>query len=78
VGDAFLRNTNFLKWEILYIGDPLYRPFPEGMPPFAKTQMKEAPKAEPKEQQLKEQQPKEQPNDGKQAAPGEEPKPKDQ
>jgi uncharacterized protein (TIGR03790 family) len=35
VGDAFLRNTNFLKWEILYIGDPLYRPFPKGMPPFA-------------------------------------------
>lgn len=35
VGDAFLRNTNFLKWEILYIGDPLYRPFPNGLPPFA-------------------------------------------
>ena len=31
VGDAFLRNTRFLKWMILYIGDPLYRPFPGGI-----------------------------------------------
>ncbi len=42
VGDAFLRNTAFLKWEILYIGDPLYRPFPQGKPPFAKKQGKKA------------------------------------
>lgn len=34
VGDAFLRNTRFLRWMILYIGDPLYRPFPDGLPPF--------------------------------------------
>jgi uncharacterized protein (TIGR03790 family) len=44
VGDAFLRNTGLLKWEILYVGDPLYRPFPNGMPPFAKKQDKEPPK----------------------------------
>jgi uncharacterized protein (TIGR03790 family) len=30
VGDAFLRNTVWLKWMILYLGDPLYRPFPNG------------------------------------------------
>jgi uncharacterized protein (TIGR03790 family) len=34
VGDAFLRNTQWLKWMILYLGDPLYRPFPNGLPPF--------------------------------------------
>ncbi len=34
LGDAFLRNTRFLKWVVLYIGDPLYRPFPQGLPPF--------------------------------------------
>lgn len=50
VGDAFLRNTNFLKWEIIYVGDPLYRPFPEGLPPFAKKQSKEVPKVQPKEE----------------------------
>ena len=27
VGDAFLRNTAFLQWMIINIGDPLYRPF---------------------------------------------------
>lgn len=27
VGDAFFRNTRFLKWRIINIGDPLYRPF---------------------------------------------------
>jgi uncharacterized protein (TIGR03790 family) len=26
-GDAFLRNTRFLRWRIVNIGDPLYRPF---------------------------------------------------
>jgi len=41
VGDAFLRNTEFLKWVVLYLGDPLYRPFPQGLPPFAKKQHKE-------------------------------------
>ena len=34
VGDAFLRNTRWLKWMILNLGDPLYRPFPNGLPPF--------------------------------------------
>jgi uncharacterized protein (TIGR03790 family) len=30
VGDAFLRNTRFLKWRIINIGDPLYTPFAGG------------------------------------------------
>ena len=34
VGDAFLRNTRWLKWRIMNIGDPLYRPFPGGVAPF--------------------------------------------
>ena len=34
VGDAFLRNTRWLKWMILYIGDPLYRPFPKALQNF--------------------------------------------
>jgi uncharacterized protein (TIGR03790 family) len=35
VGDAFLRNTRWLKWRILNVGDPLYRPFPSsGIAPF--------------------------------------------
>lgn len=29
-GDAFLRSTHLLKWRIINIGDPLYRPFPHG------------------------------------------------
>ena len=33
-GDAFLRNTARLKWMIVNIGDPLYRPFPGGRPGF--------------------------------------------
>nr|MBA2502034.1 TIGR03790 family protein [Pyrinomonadaceae bacterium] len=28
VGDALLRNTYWLRWHVLYFGDPLYRPFP--------------------------------------------------
>jgi hypothetical protein len=32
LGDAFLRNTAYLKWMMLNIGDPLYRPFPAGFP----------------------------------------------
>ena len=32
VGDAFMRNTLWLKWTIINIGDPLYRPFPAGFP----------------------------------------------
>ena len=32
LGDAFLRNTYYLKWMMLNIGDPLYRPFPGGYP----------------------------------------------
>jgi uncharacterized protein (TIGR03790 family) len=35
VGDAFLRNTRWLKWMILYLGDPLYKPFPGGHNPPA-------------------------------------------
>jgi len=31
-GDALLRSTRWLKWMILNIGDPLYRPFPNGAP----------------------------------------------
>ena len=34
VGDAFLRNTRWLKWMILYLGDPLYLPFPNGLSPL--------------------------------------------
>jgi uncharacterized protein (TIGR03790 family) len=34
VGDAFLRNIQWLKWMIMNIGDPLYRPFPGGRAPF--------------------------------------------
>ena len=30
VGDAFLRGERWLKWMIINIGDPLYRPFPNG------------------------------------------------
>jgi uncharacterized protein (TIGR03790 family) len=33
-GDALLRSTRSLKWVILNIGDPLYRPFPRGIAPF--------------------------------------------
>ena len=32
VGDALLRNTAWLKWMDIYIGDPLYRPFAHGVP----------------------------------------------
>jgi uncharacterized protein (TIGR03790 family) len=34
LGDAFLRNTRWLKWMILNLGDPLYRPFPNGLRNF--------------------------------------------
>jgi uncharacterized protein (TIGR03790 family) len=34
VGDALLRNTEYLKWMIVNIGDPLYRPFRGGIAPF--------------------------------------------
>ncbi len=34
VGDAFLRNTRWLKWMIVNIGDPLYKPFGSGLAPF--------------------------------------------
>jgi uncharacterized protein (TIGR03790 family) len=34
VGDAFLRNTQWIKWMILNIGDPLYRPFVGGRAPI--------------------------------------------
>ena len=38
VGDAFLRNTRWLKWEIMFMGDPLYRPFGAGRAPFSPLQ----------------------------------------
>lgn len=34
VGDAFLRNTRWLKWHVVNVGDPLYLPFPNKVPPF--------------------------------------------
>lgn len=34
VGDAFLRNTRWIKWEIVNVGDPLYTPFAGGRAPF--------------------------------------------
>ncbi len=34
LGDAVLRNTLWIKWNTINIGDPLYRPFPAGKPPF--------------------------------------------
>lgn len=34
VGDALLRNTEYLKWVIINIGDPLYCPFRGGIAPF--------------------------------------------
>ena len=36
VGDAFLRNTALLRWQIVNLGDPLYTPFPGGRGLFAK------------------------------------------
>ncbi len=37
VGDAVLRGTRWLKWMILNLGDPLYRPFPNGAAPYGPT-----------------------------------------
>jgi len=34
VGDAVVRATRWLKWMILNFGDPLYRPFKEGVGPY--------------------------------------------
>lgn len=34
VGDAFLRSNPWLKWRVINLGDPLYRPFPGGRAPF--------------------------------------------
>ena len=34
VGDAMLRSTEWLRWKIVNIGDPLYRPFPHALAPF--------------------------------------------
>jgi uncharacterized protein (TIGR03790 family) len=34
IGDAVLRNSMWMKWRVLNIGDPLYRPFPGGRAPF--------------------------------------------
>ncbi len=35
VGDAFLRNTRWLKWQMLNVGDPLYAPFVNAAPPLS-------------------------------------------
>ncbi|MDZ7639010.1 MAG: TIGR03790 family protein [Bryobacterales bacterium] len=35
LGDAMLRNTMSVKWRIIHIGDPLYRPFPRGLGAWA-------------------------------------------
>ena len=35
VGDAFLRNTEYLHWMIINVGDPLYTPFRGGRKPFS-------------------------------------------
>lgn len=35
VGDAFLRNTRWIRWRMAFFGDPLYRPFPGGRAPFS-------------------------------------------
>jgi uncharacterized protein (TIGR03790 family) len=35
LGDALLRNTMSVKWRIIHIGDPLYRPFPRGLGDWA-------------------------------------------
>jgi len=34
VGDAVLRGTRWLKWMIINLGDPLYKPFPGGLAPY--------------------------------------------
>ena len=34
VGEAFLRNTAWIKWRVINIGDPLYRPYPYAVAPF--------------------------------------------
>jgi len=34
VGDAFLRNTRYIKWMIINLGDPLYTPFAGGKTPY--------------------------------------------
>ena len=36
VGDAFFRNTAFVRWQNMNLGDPLYRPFPGGVGEFRK------------------------------------------
>ena len=41
-GDALLRSTRWLKWMILNIGDPLYRPFPKGVPSILSSSRLEA------------------------------------
>jgi uncharacterized protein (TIGR03790 family) len=35
LGDALLRNTMPVKWRIIHIGDPLYRPYPKGLGQWA-------------------------------------------
>jgi len=42
VGDAVVRGTKWLKWMIINVGDPLYRPFPNGLPPFGPTPLAES------------------------------------
>lgn len=42
VGDAVLRNSPWLKWVVINIGDPLYRPFPTGRAPFNGSRLENA------------------------------------
>jgi uncharacterized protein (TIGR03790 family) len=49
MGDAFLRNTRWLKWEIMYVGDPLYKPFGAGRAPFSPLQPVNSFQLSPKE-----------------------------
>jgi hypothetical protein len=41
-GDAVLRNAPWLKWVVMNIGDPLYRPFPNGRAPFNTARLENA------------------------------------
>lgn len=35
IGDAFFRNSRAIRLSLVYLGDPLYRPFPNKKPPFS-------------------------------------------
>lgn len=42
VGDAVLRGTRWIKWMIINVGDPLYRPFPKGVGAYSGPPRQEA------------------------------------